>query len=153
MKWKAKGLLAAFFIMLILFILTFFISAEKNTFSVCPTKLIAGVRCPLCGMGKSFSFISHGHFKNVLSTNKSAFFFYPLYLISLYLILIAFFSANGFSKLPGKRILDGVIKHPIKIILALFSIAFAFYIYDIITNSGEKFFDFNYTIYSLFKRN
>jgi len=102
-------------------------------------------------MGKSFSYLSHGNFKDVLITNKSAFFFYPLYIFALYLLLVAFFSANGVSRLPGSKILTIIQNHSIKIVIVLFLLALVVFIYDVLTGSGEKIFDFNYTIYSLFK--
>lgn len=150
-KWKSKGILLTFIIMFILFVLTFIILPEKKSFSLCPSKLVIGMRCPLCGMGKSFSYLSHGNFKDVLTTNKSAFFFYPLYIFALYLLLVAFFSANGISRLPGCKILTIIQNHSIKIVIVLFILALVVFIFDVLTGSGEKIFDFNYTIYSLFK--
>jgi len=138
---KAKINLIALIIMIVLYIFTFLILPGDDSFSICPSKSIFGIRCPLCGMGRSFANISHLKLDTAFETNKSAFLFYPLYVLSMYMLFINFLYKNYNLKFPVYKLIPFITKRSIYIVLILFCIALIFYLYDIINGAGEKFFD------------
>lgn len=145
---KSKGLLILIISMILLYIFTFFYTPEKNSFSICPSKMFLGIRCPLCGLGKAFSYLSKGNILLAIKSNKSVLLFYPIYLFAIYLLLVSYINNNKIYKLPGEGIIAFIKKKSFHILICLTIIAFAIYFFDLLTNSGENFFDYNYTIYS-----
>ncbi len=149
---KAKGLLITFLFLFLIFTAPFLITPEKTYLSVCPSKLLFGVRCPVCGMGRAFSHIARGQINQALYFNKSSVIFYPVLLIAIYLVLINFIYHNTGKKLAGFNQIATLNRRVFLITSLLLGILILVYVYDVFTGSGEAIFNYKYSLWYWLKR-
>lgn len=149
---KAKGLLITLIFLLTLAVLPFLLNPENEYLSVCPSKLLFGTRCPVCGMGRSFAHITKGEINKALYFNKSALVFYPLLLIAVYLVFVNFFYYNTQKKLPGYKLIAFLTRRVIPVAFILLGVLILFFAYDLLTGSGEAVFDYKYTIWYMLSK-
>ncbi len=83
---------AAFLFILILLII---ILAFKVGISVCPSVLVLGIPCPLCGISRAFLAVASGDF-------AAAFYYHPLWPVILLSIVLFFLYTLGIIRIGNK---------------------------------------------------
>jgi hypothetical protein len=118
-----------FFLLILSSVFTASMIEIGNDFpSYCPTLIIWRIKCPFCGMIRSFLFASKGEFSKAYLMYKPVVLYFPAYIFSAYLFFAHFLKENNIAKLPHKRFVEYLKKHFISVILFFVLFALFFYV-------------------------